>query len=106
MPDDIADSYRLLMADPPRQSIPVNETRLKLPDFPSDDVLLERSHCAFRADMDMNKHVNNTAYISWLLETVPEDVHNCGHLAQYEVDYKAECFAGAFQCFLFSRNIG
>jgi acyl-ACP thioesterase len=48
--------------------------------------------------MDMNGHVNNTAYITWILDALPDDLQNDFALAQYEVDYKAEVQAGVVLC--------
>ncbi len=30
---------------------------------------------ARRSDMDMNGHINNVTYLSWVLETVPREVY-------------------------------
>ncbi|KDD73325.1 acyl-ACP thioesterase [Helicosporidium sp. ATCC 50920] len=49
---------------------------------------------ARRADMDMNGHVNNVAYLCWALESVPEAVHGQGTLRGVEADFMAESTAG------------
>jgi hypothetical protein len=46
-----------------------------------------------RADVDMNRHVNNTRYIAWLLEQVPPAGIDVEYLtaAGIDVEYRAEC---------------
>lgn len=43
-----------------------------------------------RSDIDYNQHVNNTKYLSWLLESIPEDIYNNYRLCEFEIIYKKE----------------
>lgn len=45
--------------------------------------------CARRSDIDLNGHVNNVHYISWLLETVP-----AGVCTDFEIVYRSETRVG------------
>lgn len=45
-------------------------------------------------DLDINRHVNNTVYIQWALETVPEDILNSKQPIEIEVSFRAEAFYG------------
>ena len=47
-----------------------------------------------RTDIDMNKHVNNVAYINWALESLPEDYHHqkVWRPAELDIQYIAETF--------------
>jgi fatty acyl-ACP thioesterase A len=92
MPDAIRDEYRKLMPDPPKHCIDAAETRLKLPDI--SDIAECTQHVATPVHLDMNYHVNNTAYLTWILDSIPEEVQDSCVLAQYEVEYKAEGQAG------------
>ena len=47
-----------------------------------------------RADLDINRHVNNTAYVGWALETIPEEVDSSCRLASVEISYRAEALYG------------
>lgn len=47
-----------------------------------------------RSDIDTNDHVNNTKYLEWVLETVPEDVYRDYRMVSLEVIYKKECTFG------------
>ena len=47
------------------------------------------------SDIDMNRHVNNTRYVEWMLETVPLQIHREYFPASIEVAYKKETMYGA-----------
>jgi fatty acyl-ACP thioesterase A len=102
MPDDIRQKYATLMPDPPRSCIPAEETRLRLPSTSSENYV---HHRASPTHMDMNNHVNNTAYITWILDALPDDLQQEYVLAQYEVDYKAEGLAGLVLCKPFCASL-
>ncbi|KAF7825822.1 oleoyl-acyl carrier protein thioesterase 1, chloroplastic [Senna tora] len=44
-----------------------------------------------RADLDMNKHVNNVTYIGWLLESMPQEIIDSHELQSITLDYRREC---------------
>ncbi|KAJ0783332.1 putative oleoyl-[acyl-carrier-protein] hydrolase [Helianthus annuus] len=44
-----------------------------------------------RADLDMNKHVNNVTYIGWVLESIPQEVIDTHELQTITLDYRREC---------------
>lgn len=47
-----------------------------------------------RSDIDYNNHVNNTKYLSWMLETIPEDIYENYILSEFEILYKKETIYG------------
>lgn len=47
-----------------------------------------------RGDLDINRHVNNTVYAGWALETIPEEVDCLCHLASIEIGFRAEALYG------------
>jgi acyl-ACP thioesterase len=47
------------------------------------------------SDIDMNRHVNNTRYVEWMLEAVPIHVHREYFPAAIEIAYKKETMYGA-----------
>lgn len=47
-----------------------------------------------RLDIDYNNHVNNTKYLSWMLESIPEDVYENYMLNEFEILYKKETTYG------------
>jgi len=46
-------------------------------------------------DIDMNLHANNAAYLSWLVDAVPEPTWQGCRLGSAEVQYLAECRRGS-----------
>ncbi|KAF9688411.1 hypothetical protein SADUNF_Sadunf02G0194500 [Salix dunnii] len=44
-----------------------------------------------RADLDMNQHVNNVAYIGWVLESMPQEIVDTHELQAITLDYRREC---------------
>lgn len=65
-----------------------------LPPFPAaPGELRELSFPVRRSDQDSNRHVNNTVYSDWALETVPDLVAGT-HLAGLEVSFRAEAIYG------------
>ncbi|MCX7710808.1 MAG: thioesterase [Clostridia bacterium] len=48
-----------------------------------------------RSDIDTNQHVNNSKYVEWALEAVPQDIYDQFSLKSLEVEYKKEISYGA-----------
>lgn len=47
-----------------------------------------------RSDIDYNNHVNNTKYLSWMIETIPEEVYENHMLNEFEILYRRETTYG------------
>lgn len=47
-----------------------------------------------RSDIDYNNHVNNTKYLSWMIEAVPEEIYKNYILNEFEILYKKETLYG------------
>ena len=47
-----------------------------------------------RGDLDINRHVNNTVYAGWALETIPEEVDSTCQLSAIEISFRAEALYG------------
>ncbi len=63
--------------------------------LPKPDVWdLERPFTVRMAELDMNRHVNNTVYAEWALESVPDEILCCCRLSEIEISYRAEAFHG------------
>ena len=43
-----------------------------------------------RSDIDSNEHVNNTRYLEWMIESIPENVYDTCTLSEFEIQYKKE----------------
>lgn len=47
-----------------------------------------------RSDLDSNRHVNNTVYVSWALEAVPDEIDRDFRLTSLEIAFRAEALYG------------
>jgi acyl-ACP thioesterase len=47
-----------------------------------------------RSDLDLADHVNNTSYVEWAIEAVPDGVWGIAELAELEIHYLSECHHG------------
>ncbi|KAJ1690111.1 hypothetical protein LUZ63_014266 [Rhynchospora breviuscula] len=47
-----------------------------------------------RADLDMNNHVNNVTYYSWLLQSIPQDIVDTHEVEAITIEYRQECQYG------------
>ncbi len=43
-----------------------------------------------RSDIDYNNHVNNTKYLSWMIESMPDEIYDDYKLSYFEIIYKKE----------------
>lgn len=51
-----------------------------------------------RRDIDFNGHINNSAYLTWVLDSLPEHMHPGTAPARFRVNFKRETFAGTSIC--------
>ncbi|MBE6053337.1 MAG: acyl-[acyl-carrier-protein] thioesterase [Clostridium sartagoforme] len=61
----------------------------KLTEFKYEDTFKVRY-----TDIDSNQHVNNTKYIDWAIETLPEEIVNNYSLDEIKVTFEKECKYG------------
>ena len=54
----------------------------------------KRSFTVTRRDIDTNQHVNNSSYIHWAMDEIPDAVYNNLSLNELRVEYKKECLPG------------
>jgi acyl-ACP thioesterase len=54
----------------------------------------ERRFEVRRGDLDMVRHVNNTRYVEWALETVPDEVHHGAQPRAFEIAFRREAVYG------------
>lgn len=47
-----------------------------------------------RRDIDFNGHINNSAYLTWVLDTLPEHMRPAAAPVRFRVNFKRETFAG------------
>jgi acyl-ACP thioesterase len=59
-----------------------------------DPVELEHEFTVRRSDLDLAEHVNNTSYVEWAIEAVPNEVWSTADLAELEIHFLSECHHG------------
>lgn len=64
--------------------------RLEAPDL----VDRERVFTVRRSDLDLADHVNNTSYVGWAIEAVPDEVWENQELRELRIDFLSECHQG------------
>ena len=47
-----------------------------------------------KRDIDFNGHINNSAYLTWVLDTVPEALQPTANPTRMRINFKRETFAG------------
>lgn len=70
----------------------LEDRRVRLREIPAGS-----EACGFTArlaDIDRNRHVNNTRYIEWLQESVPENIRATARLAELDLAFRAESYMG------------
>ncbi|HSD26855.1 MAG TPA: acyl-ACP thioesterase domain-containing protein [Vicinamibacteria bacterium] len=61
---------------------------------PADPAEVERRFEVRRGDLDTVRHVNNTRYVEWALETVPDEVHAGCRPSAFEIAFRREATYG------------
>lgn len=56
--------------------------------------LNEFSFLTKRSDLDNNLHVNNTNYMKWAEDSIPETIYNIYRITNLNIYYKKECIVG------------
>jgi len=54
----------------------------------------ERVFTVRRSDLDLADHVNNTSYVEWAMEAVPDEVWANQELAEFQIGFLSECHQG------------
>lgn len=55
---------------------------------------LIREYPVLKSHLDFNRHVNNSVYIQWAIETVPREILFSMSPAEIEINYRGEVFYG------------
>ncbi len=59
-----------------------------------DQVDHQRVFTVRRSDLDLADHVNNTSYVGWAMEAVPDEVWENQRLVELQIDFLSECHQG------------
>ncbi|KAK4764596.1 hypothetical protein SAY86_025686 [Trapa natans] len=70
----------------------VDEDNRKLPKLDDSTADYVLSHLTPRwSDLDVNQHVNNVKYLSWILECAPQQILETHELSAITLEYRREC---------------
>lgn len=89
-PTDIPDRIKSQFAPGLGRALQDNFQPMKMLEELSDN----KSFHVRLSDIDMNNHVNNTSYLDWIIESLPEDILLNYTLESCEIGYKAEAVFG------------
>ena len=84
--DEVLPEFTLI----PRRAIDDDFSTLPTLEVPEHELVLP----VLRGDLDSNRHVNNTVYGAWALETIPDEVDRDFRLASLEIGFRAEALYG------------
>lgn len=90
----IAKEYLIHCPEEPRFAFPEkenNKSLRKIPKLEDPSEYSKRGLVPRRADLDMNRHVNNVTYIGWVLESMPQEIIDTHELGSITLDYRREC---------------
>ncbi|KAK1272053.1 hypothetical protein QJS04_geneDACA012664 [Acorus gramineus] len=91
--DDVRDEVFDFCPKTPRLAFPEenSSSSKKIPKLEEPAQYTQLGLVPRRADLDMNQHVNNVAYIGWVLESVPQEIIDTHELQTITLDYRREC---------------
>ena len=73
---------------------PFDPGRFKLPAEKEECLISERKLTVRRSETDTNGHTNNTRYVEWAVDDVPDDIYVNYKADEIRVLYRKECRAG------------
>ena len=75
--------------------VEIGSTPIRFADLaPMKTIENERAYTVRRSDLDLAGHVNNTSYVEWAVEAVPDEAWGMRDLATLEIQYLSECHHG------------
>ena len=66
-----------------------NIEKLKSPD--KEQIINKIDFHVRRSDLDINQHVNNTKFVSWINEVFPENVYTDKMINKFIIEFRKEC---------------
>lgn len=71
---------------------------------PEEEIIpLERQFTVTRRDTDTNGHANNTKYMEWAMDDVPDELYESRKIKEISAVYRKECYKGSkivSKCFI------
>ena len=60
----------------------------------SDEMEFVKEFSVYNSDLDMNKHLNNTKYCKWVLNSLPEEIFKNSVVKEFDINFLSETFLG------------
>lgn len=73
----------------------IENEKYQMPKIMDVSNVQERSFSVTRRDTDTNGHTNNTKYIEWAMDDVPDEIYLNGDVEDLRVVYRKECYKGS-----------
>jgi acyl-ACP thioesterase len=86
LPAQVVDQLSKLELSPD----PIRPTVLIAPDDPAVELVFT----VRRSDVDLAGHANNTSFVEWVVEAVPDEVWTSCDLSELSIQFLAECHRG------------
>ncbi len=64
----------------------------KMPEIDESQFVSKRDFVVTRRETDSNGHTNNTKYIEWAIDDIPDDIYENGKICDIRVVYRKECY--------------
>lgn len=83
-----------------RTGLPLNQPSPRItqpaeyPEWEQTEPVATAELCAARRDVDFNGHINNSAYLIWVLDTLPAELRPGAEVARYRINFRRESHAG------------
>lgn len=70
----------------------IENENYKMIEKDENDIISQRVFTVTRRDTDSNGHTNNTKYIEWAIDDVPDDIYYNYKVSDIRVVYRKECY--------------
>ncbi len=85
----------------------IPQEKYGMPKGQPENLYSEREFTVRRRDTDTNGHANNTKYIEWAIDDVPDEIYDSCEPMDIRVVYRKECYKGSqiiSRCYLREEN--
>lgn len=92
-----------------KRPMAIENEKYSMPKEQRENFSAERIFTVTRRDTDTNGHTNNTKYIEWAMDDIPDDIYEQYKTADIKVVYRRECYKGSqvcARCYVFSKETG
>lgn len=89
IPEEMEEAYLCSTASP------IENEKYSMPKAFTENHISSREFIVTRRDTDTNGHANNTKYIEWAIDDIPDDIYENYRVFDMKVVYRKECYKGS-----------